>query len=77
MQQPHNSVAQVYQRQGRRQEGLEGYGSVGLHTASMIVAGKERVFKCQSKKTPPFRRGHKDRQFGDCPLHFGGLYIYA
>ena len=58
-------------------EGLGGYGSVGLHTTSMIVAREERVFKCRTKETPPFGRGHKDGQSGDCPFHSGGLYIHA
>ena len=48
---------------------------MGLYTASMIVGGEEQVFKCQSKETLSFRRGHKDGQSGDCPFHSGGLYI--
>ena len=46
---------------------------MGLHIALMIVAGEEWVFKCRSKETLLFRRGHKDGQFGDCPFHSGGL----
>ena len=50
---------------------------MGLHTASLIVAGKKWVFKCQSKEAPPFRRGHKDGLSKDCPFHSEGLYIHA
>ena len=49
---------------------------MGLHTTSIIVAEEEQVFKCQSKETPPFRRGHKDRQSENYLFHSGGLYIH-